>query len=269
MLKIFNRTIRDGKLGLLIYVVAAVVFLLMYVALFPSIQEKSANFNQILDAYPKEMMKAFNVEISALSFNNLQSFLSMEYFSMVWPIMAIALVVSLAASALAGEIEKGTIVFLLGQPITRLNLFWAKYLAGLFSLVVFIIGSILVTIPLAGIYNVDVVAKNYLIVSILAFLFGGAIFSIGFFFSALLSEKGRVAFLTVGLVLVMYVLNIIANLKESLADLKYGSFFYYFDFKSAVVDGKINLESLLVFGGVIIVFTLLAALIFQKRDISA
>lgn len=269
MLKIFNRTIRDGKLGLLIYIVAAVIFLWMYVALFPSIKEKSANFNQILDAYPKDMMKAFNIEISELSFNNLQSFLSMEYFSMVWPIMAIALVVSLAASALAGEIEKGTIVFLLSQPISRLSLFWAKYLAGLFSLAIFIVGSILVTIPLAAIYSIDFVAKNYLIVSALAFFFGAAIFSIGFFFSALFSEKGRVAFLTVGLVLVMYVLNVIANLKESLADLKYGSFFYYFDFKSAVVDGKINAESLWVFGAVIIVFALLAAVIFKKRDIAA
>ena len=66
----------------------------------------------------------------------------------------------------------------------------------------------------------------------------------------------------------MYVLNIIAAIRESLADLKYASFFYYFNPSLALIYNKIDDYSYVVFLSVIVVFTILGAIIFSKRDIA-
>ncbi|TSC92345.1 MAG: hypothetical protein CEN92_13, partial [Candidatus Berkelbacteria bacterium Licking1014_96] len=75
-------------------------------------------------------------------------------------------------------------------------------------------------------------------------------------------------FIPVGILILMYVLKIISSLKENLKDLQYSSFFYYFDANKSLIDNKIDNWSYLIFGGVIIVFTIIAVLWFRKRDIA-
>jgi ABC-2 type transport system permease protein len=87
-------------------------------------------------------------------------------------------------------------------------------------------------------------------------------------FSSFSSEKGRVSFLTGGILVLMYVLNVLAGLKESLINLRYFSFFYYYNPGNALGDGKLVDWSIVVFAGVIIVSTLVAARYFSRRDIA-
>jgi uncharacterized membrane-anchored protein YitT (DUF2179 family) len=103
---------------------------------------------------------------------------------------------------------------------------------------------------------------------ILGLLFGGAIYSMTTLFSALFSERAKTYFFSVGIIVVMYALNIVASLKDNLSDLKYFSFFHYFDTNKALVDNQIDPLAYYIFGGVIIGSTLLAALIFNRRNVT-
>jgi ABC-type transport system involved in multi-copper enzyme maturation permease subunit len=128
--------------------------------------------------------------------------------------------------------------------------------------------SVFSVIPLAEIYNVDYVIDNHLKIFILSFLFGWAIFSVSLMFSAMFSEKGRTYAASGGLLLLMYVLNLMASLKDNLENLKYGSFFYYYDFNKALIENNIEMLSILVFVGVTVVCTVVGAIWFNKRDIA-
>lgn len=266
MLTIIFRTIRDRKFSILSYSLASVGFLWMYVALFPSIQKEAARMSELLKSYPEALMKAFNIQ--DLNFDTLEKFLAMEQMSFVWPILVIILAVSYAGGSLASEIEKGTIEILLAAPLSRLKIYFSRYFAGFIILIFFNALSFFSVMPLAEIYDIKYVFKNYLTLFIMASLFSLAVFSISYFLSAIFSERSKVYVLAGGTLLLMYVLNVVALLKDNLKNLKYFSFFHYFDSSAVLIKNEVELTSVIVFCAVIFVFTVFGALWFNGRDIA-
>lgn len=268
MLSLIWRTIRDRKISLIAYSLGAVAFLEMYVAMFPLFADKQAEFEQMLKAYPEQIFKALGMEKAAFTMANLQSFLATEYFSMIWPIMVIILVVAFGGAQIAGEIEKGTIEIMLAQPISRLKIFLGKYLAGMANIVVFSAVSIFAVIPLAALHDIDYKMENFWIMAILGFLFALAIFSLSMLSTSMFSEKGKSNFTVGGIIILMYVINVISTFKESLKDLRYLSFFYYYNFSAAMLEHKIDSLAIWVFLGVSVVATILGAIWFMRRDVA-
>jgi ABC-2 type transport system permease protein len=263
---LIKQTILDRRNTLLAYLIASVLLLWMYLALFPSIQEQAQTLNQLVEAYPEALLKAFGIEEMRL--DDLGNFLAAEQFSFVWPIIAIIMLGSLAGGALAGEIEKGSIELLLSQPVSRLRLFMSRYLAGILVLVAFSATSVLSVIPLKALYGVEYANRPFWVMTALCFFFGWAVLSVGFLFSAWASEKGRVFFGVGSVLVLMYVVNIVATLKDGLQEARYISFFYYFNPSKALVHAASVPGTFWVFGGVAVAATLLAAWRFQKRDIA-
>lgn len=266
MLAIFWRILKDRRIIFLVYLLVNIGLLWMYIGLFPAFKSQSAAMTEMLKAYPESFMKAFNFDIA--SFNTIEGFLSTEQFSFMWPLLVILMTIGFAGTALAGEIEKGTIEILLSQPISRLKLFLSRYLAGFISVIIFVIISIFSAIPLIKIYNISYSFEGFALLSLLAFLFGIAIFSLGMFLSAIFSDKGKVFFISGGILVLMYVLNIISGLKDNLNDLKYASFFYYFNPSKALVHNQIDHWAYLVFLGISLVSIIIGAVWFMKRDIT-
>ena len=71
-----------------------------------------------------------------------------------------------------------------------------------------------------------------------------------------------------GLLIIMYVLNIISGLKENLKNLEYLSFFHYFATGDALIKNIVNSESILVFILTALICTIIGAWRFSKRDIA-
>ncbi len=269
MLSLIWRTIKDRKVSLIAYSLGAAIFMEMYVAMFPFFADKQVEFDKLLQAYPKEVFQAMGMDLADFTLANFESFLGVEHFSLVWPIMVIIFVIAFGGAQIAGEIEKGTIETVLAQPISRLKIFLGKYLAGVISLVAFCAVSVFSVIPLAALHGVDYRLENYWTMSILGFLFALAIFSISMLAASIFSEKGKSNFTIGGIILAMYVINVISSFKESLKDLKYLSFFYYYDYAAAIMHNKIDGLTIWVFLGVSVVATILGALWFMRRDVAA
>ncbi len=268
MLTLIKRTIKDQRKTLLAYIVIGVVLLWMFVAFFPTIAEGAEQFSELMANYPEAFLKAFGVDKNMMIFSRLESFLAVEHYSLMWPLLLIALLISFGSTAIAGEIEKGTIEILLSQPLSRFKVFWGKYLAGLLLLFIFTLFTVFAAVPLAQIYNIDVSFKNSLTMAVLGGLFGLTILSLTMMFSSFFSERGKVASLTGGILLMMYALNIAAALKENLENLKYLSFFHYYDYNAALIEGKIEPLTIGVFLGVSLVCLLPGLFRFQKRDLA-
>ncbi len=263
---IFLNFLRDKKTMLIIFCLAAIAMVWMYVAMFPSIQEKSADFDKLMEAYPQEILQAMNIE--TLSFERIENFLAMENYSIIWPLLMFFLAISLAGFALVREVDSGTAEILLSRPLSRSKIFLARYLAGLVSLVVFTLVSVYAIIPWGEIYKVDYDLGGHSKLLLMNLLFAWAIFSLAMLCSAWFSEKGKAYGAISGLLVLMYVFNIIAGLKEELEDLHYASFFYYFNYFDALVNGELAWLNIAVFVGTALISTIISWLIWQKRDLA-
>ncbi len=264
MLNILWKELKDKKWLFIIYTITGVLFVCLYVFLYPSIQKSGANVSEIIKSLPADLNKAFGLDAS--SFNTLEGLLSGKHFSLIWPILLIGLSVSMAASFISGEIEKSTMEILVSEPISRLSVFTSKLISGALIVLVFVIISILVVLPLSTFSNISVIALNFYKLTFLGYLFGLAIFGISMFFSAIFSEKGKAIFATVGLLILMYVINIVSLLKDSLENIKYFSLFYYFNYTDVLVHGKLLNLNILVFLVTFLFSSFLASAYFVKRD---
>ncbi len=62
MFTIIWRSIKDRKISLIVYLAAALLFMWMYVAMFPSIAEQADSFTAVFESLPSEVLEIFGIE---------------------------------------------------------------------------------------------------------------------------------------------------------------------------------------------------------------
>jgi len=252
---------------LLIYCLINAVLAWMFAALYPSIAKESAQLSELFANYPESFLKAFNVE-SLDIFSSFESFIAVENFSIMWPIMLFVFIISYAAGSLSGEIEKKTLDLLLAQPLSRFRLFVTKYLSGIILTTIFAVVSMGSIVCFAMLYGIDVDIKAFVLLTILSTLFGICVLSVGFVFSGVFSANGKTLSVNLFIFMAMYVMKIVSELNDSLVNIKFLSFFHYYDYNVALIDRTIPLGSVLVFVGVSLLCFIVSLLYFTKRDIA-
>jgi ABC-type transport system involved in multi-copper enzyme maturation permease subunit len=224
-------------------------------------EAQTASLNIMLASMPDAFLKAMNL---GNTFNGgFEALLLTKQFAMILPVLMLILVNGLAGSAIAQEIDKDTILLYLTQPISRTKYYFSKYTVGILTIAIFSILSVLTTLPIAWLFNIEIQAQHFVIFTISTFLFGSALFSIAYCVSALVSETSKVSFVTTSVFLVSYVLNLISQLNDNLINLKYFSLLYYFGPSDTFVD-----SSVLIFSCIIIISTVAGLVAFKRRDIS-
>jgi len=268
MLAFALRMLRDKYKLFIVYAVASVGFLEMYIAIFPAIQKQSVQLEKLLNTMPSTLFKAMNMDPSVLSFRTLEQYLSSDYLSFLWPILAIVFAVSIANYILVTEIDKGTIETLASLPSTRNKIFIERYFTGLVMLALFSVISLFGAIPLAKLHNITYSLNHYVTATIGAFFFIWAVYSLATLFSVIFSEKGKATMTTGGVLIVMYVLNAIAALNNNIKDFKYFSFFHYFVGTDLLAKNIYPQYALLVLGGFAIIVSIVALVWVNRRDLS-
>lgn len=264
--QIIKKEIRERRTSLIIYCLVGVACVWMYVSIFPSLQSQAKDLNKIYDALPKEVLKAFGAEGTGL--DKVESLLATKQFGLVWPILAIVLMLNRAANALAGEIENGTLGTLLAQPLSRARIYLAKYWSAVITLGLFVLSSVLINIPIIAAYHLDYSLSGELKFAGVCSLLGLAILGVGFAVSAFASERARVYGPVGGIVMLMFVVNILSSLKPALDGLKYTSLFYYFNAGDMMVKQQFNKAGVAVFAITAIVGFAIGLVTFNRRDIS-
>jgi ABC-2 type transport system permease protein len=267
MWTVFKSSLKNKWSIFLILTVICLLFLWLYASVLPPIISQMDVYNKLLATMPQGLLTAFNFDINSMA--SFEGFLSSENFGVLWPIMVIVLINSVAGWTLAGEIEKGPMDLLLAQPVSRRKVFWGKYLSGLSLVFLFTVATVLTSIPLAQYYQLDYQAVHFYTFAIIAFLFAWSIYSLSFLFSSMARDAGKATMPALLIVIVSYAINIVSRLKDNLKDLQYVSIFHYFDPVVTLEHGQLDPHSILMFAGIIVVCTLLAAQIFQRRDLNA
>jgi ABC-2 type transport system permease protein len=228
------------------------------VAIFPSVED---SISKAVEGYPQGLKEAFGIG----QLSNVEQYLQAEMLSLIVPLAMGYLAVRAIASGLTGAAESGRLDVLLSAPVSRARLVAAGFLATAAELAAVLLVTGLFTglgSVLAGAgLDAGAAAAGFANVWPLALLFAGC-GAIAAGFSLRTSVvTGSVA----GLLVAMYVIDLVGRLDPDLSGLRYLSVFKYYG--NAIEDG---IEPL-AFAGVTAAACLLAALgawLFERRDLA-
>jgi ABC-2 type transport system permease protein len=229
------------------------------VAIFPSVED---SISKVVEKYPAGLKEAFGIG----QLSNVEQYLHAEMLSLIVPLALGYLAVRAVASGLAGAAESGRLDVLLSAPVSRQRLCAAGFLATAIELAAVLAISLLLTMlgsVLAGAgLDAGQTAAGFAGVWPLALLFAG----LGVVACAWSLRTSVVTGAVAGVLVGMYVVDLIGKLDPSFDWLRYASVFRYYG--NAIEDG---IEPL-AFCGVAAAAAVLAALgawLFDRRDISA
>ncbi|HEY5941294.1 MAG TPA: ABC transporter permease subunit [Solirubrobacterales bacterium] len=229
------------------------------VAIFPSVED---SIGKAVSDYPPALREAFGISELA----NVEQYLHAEMLSLIVPLALGYLAVRAVASGLAGAAESGRLDVLLSAPVSRHRLCAAGFLATAIELAAVLAISFLLTMfgsVLAGAgLDAGQAAAGFAGIWPLALLFAG----LGIVACAWSLRTSVVTGAVAGVLVAMYVVDLIGRLDPGFDWVRYASVFRYYG--NAIEDG---IEPI-AFGGVTIAACALGAIgawLFDRRDISA
>lgn len=243
----------------------------LFMALFPSMKDMGMQslVNDKMDALPKEILKAFNIDES-MDFSNMFNYLGycIQYIAMASAIYGAIL----GVNSLIREESQGTIEFLYSKPVTRTKIVTSKLLSNFvaFYLYIVIVGIFTMGVCYAvkpeDIEAMDMIIKLksvFIGISLLGLIF----MSIGMLISALIkSDKGAIP-ISIGIFFVSYFIGIIGKLKESFEWVTYFSPFDYYAPNKIMNDG-FEMKFVAIGLAIIVVSLLGTYITYNKKDMN-
>jgi ABC-2 type transport system permease protein len=215
---------------------------------------------QLLAAYPPEMM-AFFGNIQAI--NTPAGYLDVYYFAYMTMIVGIFAAAS-GAGLVVGDEERGILDLVLAHPISRSRLFWARLLALAVALALVLLIGWLSWLPGLA-WGIELTAVELLLpfVPLLAvLLFVG---TLALLLSQVLPSSRLAATLSAAAVVANFLLIGLANLNDDLESVLDWTPLRYYQGGNAI--NGLNWTWLLGLLAFAIVFSVLAWLLFERRDI--
>jgi beta-exotoxin I transport system permease protein len=249
----------DRRRSLLAWGVPLGLWSAFVVAIFPSVE---GALSKAVRDYPPALKEAFGIgELS-----NVEQYLHAELLSLIVPLALGYLAVRAMASGLSGAAESGRLDVLLSGPVSRSRIVAAGFLATgveLAAVLAIAIALTMVGSVLSGAHlSFDAALAGYANVWPLALLFA----ALGIVACGWSLRTSVVTGTVAGVLVTMYVADLIGRLDDSLSGIRYVSVFKYYG--NAIEDGI----DPLAFAGVVAAALLLAAIgaaLFERRDISA
>jgi ABC-2 type transport system permease protein len=262
MFVIFKRQLRKNWMMILGWGLGLGLLGFYLFDIFDSFFQQNVDLRQLFDVFPESLMAFFGGDLNLFEPGG---FIHLEFFSYI-PIILGIMVISSAVALIAKREEDGTLEIILAQPISRTAVFWGQTLALVISI------ALILIITWAGFaFSLETTTtieleQNQLILPFIS-LFAVLLVYMGLsLLSSMLLPNANLASLISGLLLVgSYFITSLANLDEKLEGVNQFSPLKYYQGGGAV-DG-LDLQSTLILCGLVVVFILLAWLIFIRRDL--
>jgi ABC-2 type transport system permease protein len=260
----FFKGLRDQRRSLSIWMASVVGYVIMMCSLFPSIRESAGDMQGYIESMPEAFRKAFMGE--STDFGNAVTYLNGELFSFMTPLFVMIFAIGLAAAQIAGEEESGTLSLLLAYPVERTRLLLQKLgvlVAGTAALCAAHLAAMLVANVVIGL---DMPTGDLIGAHVSLLLLALAVATIAFAAGAATGKRGLTIAVGSAVGIVAYLLNIVAQLVESLLWLQKISLFYYYGGAEPLRLG-LRPAYAAVLLAVIVVAGVVAWRTFERRDV--
>ncbi len=246
----------------LLFVTAAIMFLMMGVMMGPMFALIDDTLAGMLEGFPEVLLALFG----GGDMSTPEGWYQLETFGMMAPISVMVATVAIAAGALAGEEERRTMGLLLANPISRTTVVLQNTIAMvLYGIVVgaAIFAGVAIGSLLGGLgMSIGNIAATSLLVTLVGVAFGALALALG-------AATGRLkvsVYGTVGIALVLFVLNAFLPFNDTFAGYAKWSPFYYYLTSDPLINGM-NWAHGAVLTGLTVVLIAVASLLFNRRDL--
>lgn len=247
---------------MLYWTASLLLFVLMFMFIYPAISQDVAALESILSNFPEELRKALGM--TTLDLSNVLGFYGFVYDYVLLVGSVYAMVAGL--TVLSEEVRTKTADFLISKPVSRTTIYNAKALSVLINLLI---------------QNLLFITVSYLIVrgfaqaplnSAAFALLSGSLIQVQLFFAAvglllsvLLRRIKTVLPVALGVVFVFFVLRMI---QQSVGDpkLAYMTPFAYFDVSAIIRTVSYDMALLLLNAVLVIIMTTVGYVVFRKQD---
>jgi beta-exotoxin I transport system permease protein len=263
MRNILRRLVRRHQVFLLTCSIVLAAFQFLLCAIVASIDLGGA-MQQVL-AFAPPVMRAM-IEQSMVT--SPQGMLAFGWGHPITHALMTAVAISLAARAIAGEIEGGVIELVLAQPISRGRYFASHAAFGLFAIAAVagagILGSVIGR-HVFGVASAGAASTGRLFANLV--LLQAAIYAVTLVFSSFGRETGQVALAGVLVAVVSYLIDVISTLWPKAAFMHPYSLHAYYDPRGILVEGHALSSSIPVLGAIVVVCGSAALVRFRARDL--
>ena len=219
-------------------------------------------FNNLLSAYPPELMAAFG---GTTDLFNPAGFLNFTFFSYCAILLGFMSLMA-GSSLLAADEERGRLDLVAAYPVTRLGIFAARLLALTISMITILFVSWLgfvLAVPGTGLAEITPWEFALPHIELLAFMLFFA--GLALLLSQLLPSRAAANAFSSTILVASYVLKVMLELDDQLTSLEIYSPLHYL--KGGYAIEGLNISWFVGLLGIALIFIALAALRFERRDL--
>lgn len=261
----FKREMKVNLKSFLIWTSLLIGLFLLVFLIYPSIanSEDIKMMDEMMSVFPEELLKAFNMDISTME--TVYGWLKSEGFVMILLIIGCYSGI-LGSNILLKEENDKTIEYLNSLPIKRTNIVLSKVFAGVIyiTLITLLLGIFnFIGLSLSGEFD----KKQFVLLSITPLLTSFVLFFACMFFSTFTNKTKKMLGISLGIVLLSYVINMLSSISETTEFLKYFSIFTLADIRNVILNSSINSTMIIISVVLSIVFLMLTIIRYNKKEL--
>lgn len=235
-------------------------------AMYPILQENSQLLEDYMRILPKELLAAFGM---SGTLTDPGVFFSTYIGGFLWPVIAAAGAIILATRPVAADVERGWAEIVLGTPLTRTRSLGAAILSQAIVLALVAVATAAGVLVVGALVGAAFDAVRFLVASVIFWLFACAIAGVASLVAALTLSRSVGAGVVAGTLLIMYLMNIVAELQVDLAWLGDLGWSRYLTVTELIDTGAVPWTSVAVFGVVAVGGWAASLVVFRRRDLLA
>lgn len=245
-----------SRVSLIWWIVGVALYTVVNIAVYPAFKDSI-----LLDmqSYPQGLVEAFGLT----NLDQLGPYLYAQVFLML-PLVLSFLPIMAFGGAIAGAEERGALDVTLTQPVTRRSYVLATWVVAVLS-----IGIVLLVTGFLSWLTIQIIGEELGIGETMqaawsVFPVTVAVGTIGLVLSALMRSRGAVLGSSIGIVFLLYLVDVIGNINKDLDGLRYISPFRYFN---DIFTYTVPAWHYLLLIGLALVLLVAAVKLFERRDI--
>jgi ABC-2 type transport system permease protein len=260
----FRLELRRSRIIVIGLALVVLVYGGLIAALYPILLANTSMIEDYMKLFPKEIMAAFGMTGSLADPG---IFFTTYIGSFLWPVVAAIAAIVLATRPSAADADRGWADVVLATPLTRGRHLGAGILGQLLTLAVLAFVTVGGVLMVGALVGAGFDAGRFLAAGIVLWLFGCAMAGVTSLVAVVTLSRGVAAACTAGLLIAMYLLNIVAQIQPGLAWLGGFSAFRYAGVGALIDRGTVDWVGVGIFAVVATAGWIASLLLFRRRDL--